>query len=90
MAPTRGTPTCVTTSPLLESKGVCDEWFLDDGQVFVRPWSFDGWLKALDAALASFGATRGCVAHGNAKSSSRLLCPPERMLEFQGWAPVRL
>ena len=46
------------SSPL-KSKGVCDEWFVDDGQVFVRPWSFDKWLRALDAALASFGATRG-------------------------------
>ena len=69
----------------LESKGVCDEWFVDDGQVFVRPWSFEGWLRALDAALASFRETRGCIVHGNVKSSARLLCPPGRILEFQGW-----
>ena len=25
------------------------------------------------------------MAHGNMKSSARLLCPPERMLKFQGW-----
>ena len=69
-------------SSSLEAKGVCDEWFVDDGQVFVRPWSFEEWLRALDAALASFGATRGCAAHCNVKSSARLLCPPERMSEF--------
>ena len=42
----------------LDAKGVCDEWFADDGQVFVRPFLFDPLLRALDAALASFGATR--------------------------------
>ena len=30
-------------------------------------------------------ATRGCAAHGNVKSSARLLCPPERQHEFHGW-----
>ena len=39
----------------------------------------------MDAALVSFGATRGCAAHGNVKSSARLLCPPERRTEFEGW-----
>ena len=68
-----------------EQKGVCDEWFVDDGQCFVRPMLFDRWLRALDSALASFGATRGRIALGNAKSSARLLCPPERFHEFSGW-----
>ena len=67
-----------------EQKGVCDEWF-DDGQCFVWPMLFDRWLRALDSALASFGATRGRIALGNAKSSARLLCPPERIHEFSGW-----
>ena len=47
--------------------------------------SFHKWLGAFDAALASFGATQGCVVHGNVKSSARLLCPPERIPQFQGW-----
>ena len=68
-----------------EQKGVCDEWFVDDGQCFVWPMLFDRWLRALDSALASFGATRGRIALGNAKSSARLLCPPERFHEFSGW-----
>ena len=46
---------------------------------------FDRWLRALDSALAFFGATRGRIALGNAKSSARLLCPPERIHEFSGW-----
>ena len=46
---------------------------------------FDRVLRALDSALASFGATRGRIALGNAKSSARLLCPPERFHEFSGW-----
>ena len=41
-------------SSLRKAKGVCDEGFVDDGQVFVRPWSFDGWLRAFDAALTPF------------------------------------
>ena len=41
-------------SSLRKAKVVCDEGFVDDGQVFVRPWSFDGWLRALDAALTPF------------------------------------
>ena len=81
----RGTHTGEYVSNPLEAKGVCDERFVDDGQVFVRSWSFNPWLRALDAALASFGATRGCAAHGNVKSSARLLCPPERMSEFVAW-----
>ena len=68
-----------------EQQGFCDEWFVDDGQFFVRPVPFDRWLRALDSALASFGATRGRIALGNAKSSARLLCPPERIHEFSGW-----
>ena len=40
-----------------EHKGVSDEWFVDNGQIFVRPLSFDGWLRASDAALTSIGAT---------------------------------
>ena len=68
-----------------EQKGVCDEWFVDDGQCFVRPMLFDRWLRALDSALASFGDTRGRIVLGNAKSSARLLCPPERFHEFNGW-----
>ena len=43
--------------------GVCDEWFVDDGQCFVRPWAFDG---------ATFGAIRGCTAHSNVKRSAQL------------------
>ena len=66
----------------LKAKGVCDEWFVDDGQAFVRLFSL---LRALDAALASFGGHPGCAAHGNVKSSARLLCPSERRTEFAGW-----
>ena len=42
-----------------EQKGVWDEWFVDDGQCFIRPMLFDRWLRALDSALASFGANAG-------------------------------
>ena len=29
--------------------------------------------------------TRGTLSQSNTKSSGRLLCPPERRHEFQGW-----
>ena len=62
-----------------------DEWFIDDGQVAVRPGDADAWLQRFDRALDRFGATRGTRAEGNAKSSCRLLCPTDRQHEFDGW-----
>ena len=35
----------------IQDKGVSDEWFVDDGQVFVRAFQFDPLLRALDGAL---------------------------------------
>ena len=26
-------------------QGVCDEWYIDDGQAFLHPWLVDPWLK---------------------------------------------
>ena len=43
------------------SRGVCDEWYIDDGQVFLRPSAVDSWLRALDAGIASFGGIRGAI-----------------------------
>ena len=63
----------------------CDEWYVDDGQVFVRPKDFEAWLRALDAALAKFGATRGTISDGNAKSTARLLCSPGEHDQHGGW-----
>ena len=67
----------------LEAKGVCDEWFVDDGQVFVRLWSFDKWLLVLDGPPSS-PPLGPLEAARNVKSSARLLCPPERTSEFLG------
>jgi hypothetical protein len=64
----------------------CDEWYIDDGQVFVRPQDFDPWLQALDRALAKFGASRGTNEHANAKSTCRLLCSPGEHDTHEGWA----
>ena len=73
-----------------EHNGIFDEWFVDDGQVFVRPFQFDPFLRVLDGALATFGATRGCVAHGNVKSSARLLCPPQPQKHHGAGVSLRL
>ena len=42
-------------------------------------------LLSLIIVSRFFGATRGCAAHGNVRSSACLLCPPERTLEFVEW-----
>ena len=77
---------CRTSFPLrLSRRASATKWFVDDGQCFVRPMLFDRWLRALDSALASYGATRGRIVLGNAKCSARLLCPPERIHELSGW-----
>ena len=65
----------ISRRPLFKHKGVCDEWYVDDGQALVRPALFDSWLRALDMALLSFGAIRGTVAQGNTNSSASLFGP---------------
>ena len=75
---------CRTSSPLRLSRRA----FATNGSSMMMGSvlsGFDRWLRALDSALASFGATRGRSVLGNAKSSARLLCPPERIHEFSGW-----
>lgn len=74
---------CATDGTKL--KGACDEWYIDDGQLVIRPELLDPWLRAFDAAIARYGATRGSVREGNAKSSCRLYCRPEQMHLTDGW-----
>eukprot|EP00973_Karenia_brevis_P066193 9200366-Karenia_brevis.AAC.1 len=66
-------------------KGACDEWYIDDGQLVIRPLLLDAWLRAFDNAIAAYGATRGTIAQGNAKSSCRLYCPAGKEHTIQGW-----
>lgn len=61
-----------------------DEWFIDDGQAFVKPHAANAWLQSVDLAIASFGGQRAQGAE--CKSVARLLCPPARVAEFPGWA----
>jgi len=65
--------------------GACDEWYIDDGQAFVRPHLFDTWLRSVDAAFRTFGATRGEPGSDDIKSTCRLICPDSRRQEFSGW-----
>ena len=74
-----------SSDPTTNIPFACDEWYVDDGQVFVRPNDFEPWLKALDTALARFGASRGTIEQGNAKSSARLLCLPDERDNHSGW-----
>jgi len=63
----------------------CEQWYIDDGQAFLRPCDVDPWLRALDASMATFGGTRGTISEGTAKSSCRLLCPTNERHAHQGW-----
>ena len=38
---------------------VCDEWYIDDGQLVCAPAMLDPWLRAFDAELETLGASRG-------------------------------
>ena len=64
--------------------GAVDEWFIDDGQGFVKPHLAERWLQSVDQAIAAFGGSR--ASGTECKSVARLLCPPERIDEFAGWA----
>ena len=66
-------------------KGACDEWYIDDGQLVIQPSLLDPWLRAFDKAISTYGATRGTVAEGNAKSSCRLYCLSGSENSIEGW-----
>ena len=67
--------------------GWVDKWFIDDGQIFVRPLAVDGLLRTIDKHFAQAGASQGKKSLGNEiKSTARLLCPQSRVAEFNGWA----
>ncbi len=79
-----GEARCRTADKHAGRKGVCDEWYIDDGQLICEPSVFDTWLRLFDEQLRLIGATR---AEGNdVKSVVRLICPDERVSEFDGWA----
>ena len=73
------------TLPPGSASGVCDEWYMDDGQALVAPSKADLWLKCLDKALGEIGATR-VSSDGDIKSVARLVCPPGHERAFDGWA----
>ena len=64
--------------------GIQDEWYVDDGIVVCHPGLFHTWLATLDKELEAIGITRG--RGSEAKSTAKLVCPKERMNEFDGWA----
>ena len=59
----------------LHNGGVCDEWYMDDGQIFVKPSEADRFLRVLDTELHKVGAHREIGEHR--KSVARLLSPPD-------------
>ena len=58
----------------LESAGVlcpgASWWYIDDGQLVVRPTKVDSVLRALDRRLEEAGASRGSKALGHKVKSS--------------------
>ena len=63
-------------------EGAVDEWFMDDGQAFVRPDLADIWLRTIDDALHAIGASRS--AGDDCKSVARLFCQPEAVQSQAG------
>ena len=61
------------TRASLRGGGVCDQWYMDDGQVFTKPEKAEEFLKALDVELDKIGAFRETGA--DRKSVARLLAP---------------
>ena len=52
------------SSPFAQ-RSVCDEWFDEDEQVVVRPALSNSWLRVVDAARSTIGATRDTVGKGD-------------------------
>lgn len=76
---------CSTSAPL-SGPGAVDEWFIDDGQAFVRPEFADAWLRSVDQAIADLGGSRG---QGVAcKSHARLLCTRQHAATHPDWASL--
>ena len=67
-----------------QPSGATDEWFVDDGQAFVKPALAEAWLQSVDRAITSFGGHR--EAGAECKSVARLLCQTGHEVEFQSWA----
>ena len=63
--------------------GASDEWFIDDGQAFVKPSLADLWLRTLDEALVGIGACRSVGSE--CKSVARLVCPVGDEGRYGGW-----
>ena len=62
------------STPLVE-QSVCDNVFADDGEVFVRSTLLESWLRALERAIATLGATRWTLRHvGWNPRASKLRC----------------
>ena len=64
--------------------GAVDEWFIDDGQAFVKPELADAWLQSVDAAIAALGGQR--KRGSECKSHARLLCTREFAASHPNWA----
>ena len=54
-----------------------------DGQVFVRPYQFDPFLRALDGALATFGATRVALPTETSRAPRACFALPSSSTSFR-------
>ena len=61
------------------------KWLLDTDDHRARWKRLDAWLRSVDAAFRTFGATRGDPGSDDIKSACRLICPVNRRVEFAGW-----
>ena len=61
----------------LEAKGVCDEWFVEDWKVFIRPFQFDPFLRALDSEKTAWGFSK--MGSENLSQNRIYRCAPLRV-----------
>ncbi|CAE7502388.1 unnamed protein product, partial [Symbiodinium sp. CCMP2456] len=64
--------------------GSVDQWYVDDGQAFVRLDVAEEWLRSVDAAILAVGGSRSAGA--DCKSHARLLCTPAYAADHPDWA----
>jgi len=63
--------------------GSVDQWYVDDGQAFVRLDVAEEWLRSVDAAILAVGGSRSAGA--DCKSHARLLCTPAYAADHPHW-----
>ena len=61
---------CKRLRQQLGETAVADTWFMDDGQLYLKPHALSALIETMDKELRRVGATRGCLSGGDDIKSS--------------------